>query len=538
MVKMSCEQHDALAAGSQFVTHLTGRMLAKLSPQPSAIDTNGFKALLKLVENTCQDSFDLFYALYAHNPNSSEQLAQVAEAFEQVRNDLLTFQSGNGSSSSSSHGAPTAIQLSKLVGGLKESKTVAVSDKAAALKLEGKKIVSLSVGEPDILPAPPVMAAAHAALDAGHVKYTANSGIRPLQEAICEYLLTKGLTYKPNQIVVSNGGKQSLLQAMLAICGPGDQVLIPAPYWVSYTEIAYMSGAETKVISTRASDGYCLMPADLEAAITPRTKVLVLCNPSNPTGAVHPARLLEELAAVLRRHPHVVIFADEIYEQITFDEPFVPFASLAGMYERTVTLNGFSKGPAMTGFRLGYLAAPVHVAGACAKVQSQNTSCPCSISQYAGIAALRQVIIPDDPLITPDDPLITPDDPLITPGIAALRQATPEWLASAVAGYRQKRDYTLQRLRQMPHVEHVYTPEGAFYAFPTIKACFGRVTAKGVQLADSNDVCLYLLEDFLLALVPGEAFGDPDCLRISYAASMETIADAMDKMEQGMKALT
>jgi aspartate/methionine/tyrosine aminotransferase len=325
---------------------------------------------------------------------------------------------------------------------------------------------------------------------------------------------------------------------MLAICGPGDQVLIPAPYWVSYTEIAYMSGAETKVISTRASDGYCLMPADLEAAITPRTKVLVLCNPSNPTGAVHPARLLEELAAVLRRHPHVVIFADEIYEQITFDEPFVPFASLAGMYERTVTLNGFSKGPAMTGFRLGYLAAPVHVAGACAKVQSQNTSCPCSISQYAGIAALRQVIIPDDPLITPDDPLITPDDPLITPGIAALRQATPEWLASAVAGYRQKRDYTLQRLRQMPHVEHVYTPEGAFYAFPTIKACFGRVTAKGVQLADSNDVCLYLLEDFLLALVPGEAFGDPDCLRISYAASMETIADAMDKMEQGMKALT
>jgi len=506
MVKMSCEQHDALAAGSQFVTHLTGRMLAKLSPQPSAIDTNGFKALLKLVENTCQDSFDLFYALYAHNPNSSEQLAQVAEAFEQVRNDLLTFQSGNGSSSSSSHGAPTAIQLSKLVGGLKESKTVAVSDKAAALKLEGKKIVSLSVGEPDILPAPPVMAAAHAALDAGHVKYTANSGIRPLQEAICEYLLTKGLAYKPNQIVVSNGGKQSLLQAMLAICGPGDQVLIPAPYWVSYTEIAYMSGAETKVISTRASDGYCLMPADLEAAITPRTKVLVLCNPSNPTGAVHPARLLEELAAVLRRHPHVVIFADEIYEQITFDEPFVPFASLAGMYERTVTLNGFSKGPAMTGFRLGYLAAPVHVAGACAKVQSQNTSCPCSISQYAGIAALRQ--------------------------------ATPEWLASAVAGYRQKRDYTLQRLRQMPHVEHVYTPEGAFYAFPTIKACFGRVTAKGAQLADSNDVCLYLLEDYLLALVPGEAFGDPDCLRISYAASMETIADAMDKMEQGMKALT
>ena len=201
----------------------------------------------------------------------------------------------------------------------------------------------------------------------------------------------------------------------------------------------------------------------------------------------------------------MVVFADEIYEQITYDEPHVAFAALPGMYERTVTLSGFSKGPAMTGFRLGYLAAPAHVASACAKVQSQNTSCPCSVSQHAAIAAVREV--------------------------------KPAWYAEAVAGYRKKRDYTLARLRAMPNCEHVYTPEGAFYAFPSVSGCFGKRTPKGVTLSDSEGVCLYLLEEWLLALVPGEAFGDGDCVRLSYAASMETITEAMDKMEQGLKAL-
>ena len=287
---------------------------------------------------------------------------------------------------------------------------------------------------------------------------------------------------------------------------------------------------------------------DLEAALTERTRVFILCNPSNPTGAVHSAALLEKLAAVLRKWPKVTIFADEIYEQITYDEPCVCFATLPGMYERTVTLNGFSKGPAMTGFRLGYVAAPTHVAAACAKVQSQNTSCPCSVSQMAAIAAIREV--------------------------------KPQWYADAVAGYRKKRDYTLKRLRAMPHCEHVYTPEGAFYAFPSVKGCFGKKvravphrtrrtrrtrraaraaphtpgavlmsarscarpllpsqTPKGTTIVDAEGVCLYLLEECLLALVPGEAFGEGECVRLSYAASMETITEAMDKMEKGLRAL-
>lgn len=203
--------------------------------------------------------------------------------------------------------------------------------------------------------------------------------------------------------------------------------------------------------------------------------------------------------------PNVVIIADEIYEQITYDEPHVSFATLPGMYERTVIVNGMSKGPAMTGFRLGYCAAPTHIAAACAKVQSQNTTCPCSISQHAAIAALTAV--------------------------------DKSWTDKAVKGYREKRDYCLKRLRAMAGVEHVYEPQGAFYAFPSIKGCLGKRTPKVQMLKDAEAVCMYLLEESLLALVPGEAFGDGECLRISYAESMEVIREAMNRMENGLTAL-
>jgi len=270
--------------------------------------------------------------------------------------------------------------------------------------------------------------------------------------------------------------------------------------------MAALCGARAVVLNTRASDGYCLMPADLAAGLTPKTKVLILCNPSNPTGAVHPAALLQRLAQVLAQWPRVVIIADEIYEQITYDEPHVAFASLPGMWERTVTINGFSKGAAMTGFRLGYLAAPTALAQACVKVQSQNTSSPCAVSQHAAIASIRS--------------------------------ADEAWMLNAVSGYRAKRDLILRRLRAMPGVEHAYEPQGAFYAFPSVRGCFGKKTPAGVTLTDAESVCLYLLEHALIALVPGEAFGDGDCLRISYAASEETLTATMDRMEASLNALT
>jgi len=326
-----------------------------------------------------------------------------------------------------------------------------------------------------------------------------------LRETICDYLrVSKGVSYTPAQVICSNGAKQSLLQCMLALCGPGDEVVIPAPYWVSYTQMSGLCGAKPVVISTRPEDGFLLQPEDLEAALNPSSRVFILCNPSNPTGAVHPLELLKKLAAVLARYPRVIVLADEIYEQITYDEPHVAFASIEGMYDRTVTINGFSKGQAMTGFRVGYIAASAEITAACNKVQSQNTSCPCSISQHAAIAALRDV--------------------------------PPSFQTEAIANFRAKRDFVLQRLNAMPHIS-CPTPQGAFYAFPTIAGLFGKRTPGGTTLHDSEGVCLYLLEDCHLALVPGEAFGDGSCLRISYAASIEELTKAMDIMEEGIKKL-
>jgi len=497
MVNMSCEQHDDMAAGSQFVTHLTGRLLSKLNLQPCSIATRGFNALLQLVDNTCRDSFDLFYALYSHNPYSSDQLTQFAEAFDELRADLVNFEA-NGAA------AAQPIQLSRRVRSMALSKTVAVTDKAAALRREGKEVISLSVGEPDFLPAPAVMAAAREALELGLVKYTENGGTMALREAICEYLQrSKGVEYTPAQVICSNGAKQSLMQCMLALCGSGDEVIVPAPYWVSYTQMAGLCGAKSVIINTRADEGFLLQPHALERALTPATRVLILCNPSNPTGAVHPPELLEALAAVLRKWPRVVILADEIYEQIVFDEKHVAFATLPGMYERTVTINGFSKGPAMTGFRVGYIAASKAIAAACNKVQSQNTSCPCSVSQHAAIAALK---------------------------------VPKSFQEEAIANFREKRDYVLRRIRAVPGVT-CETPQGAFYLFPTIAPLLGKRTPKGVVVEDSEALCLYLLDECHLALVPGEAFGDGTCLRISYAASMESLKEACDRFERGVSLL-
>ena len=292
---------------------------------------------------------------------------------------------------------------------------------------------------------------------------------------------------------------------MLSLVGPRDEVLIPAPYWVSYPQMCVLCGATATVIPTTADDGYCLQPAALEAAITPASRLLILCNPSNPTGAVHPPALLRELAAVVARHPNLLVVADEIYEQITFDEEHVAFATLPGMWARTITINGFSKGAAMTGFRLGYLAAPTQIAKACAKVQSQNTSCPSSVAQHAGLAYLRDV-----------------------PDAFATDNAT---------AFRAKRDYVLGRLGAIKGVT-CPTPQGAFYVFPKVSAFFGWRRAEQPPLMDAESVCLYLLEDWHLALVPGEAFGDPACLRISYATDMTTLTAAMDRFENGLNALS
>ncbi len=401
---------------------------------------------------------------------------------------------------------PSAVLevLNRHVETVQPSATLAVSARAKALASAGHDIVSLSAGEPDFDTPAPVVEAAHQALRDGFTHYTPNAGTADLREAVAHKLQGDGIPVEAKHVLCSNGAKQSVAQAVLAVCGPGDEVLIPAPYWVSYPEMARLAGATPVPISTTVEDDYTMTPEALREAITDQTRVLLFNSPSNPTGAVYSPERVRELAAVIREHPRLLVVADEIYAQVLFDAEHLSMASLPGMFERTMTVNGFSKAFAMTGWRLGYAAGPLWWSGAMATIQSQITSGPSSISQKAGVAAL---------------------------------QMDPEPLATMVSAFRQRRDAFLARLNALEGVR-CPTPEGAFYLFPDVSACYGKTTASGVTIEGSADLCLYLLEDHGVALVPGVAFGDDNGVRISYASAMEDLMKAADRIEAGLAELS
>jgi aspartate/methionine/tyrosine aminotransferase len=287
------------------------------------------------------------------------------------------------------------------------------------------------------------------------------------------------------------------------LCRPDDEVLIPAPYWVSYPEMTRFAGATPVALPTSVATSYRITPEALEAAINEHTRLLILCSPSNPTGSVYSRDELVALAAVLRRHEQVYVLSDEIYEYVLFDAEHVSFASLPGMIDRTITVNGFSKGYAMTGWRLGYMAGPKAIVKAAAKVQGQFTSAPCSITQRAGVAAMEMSREPIDAM---------------------------------VAAFRERRDYMLGELNGIAGVK-CPRPEGAFYLFPDVSALFGKQTPDGRVIESGQDVCFYLLDTHYVALVPGDAFGAPEGFRISYAASMENLKEAMARIKRGIEAL-
>ena len=400
---------------------------------------------------------------------------------------------------------PTTFQqINPFVAAMQPSATLVITARAAELKRSGVDVISLSAGEPDFPTPAPIVEAAHQALRDGRFGYTANAGTPELREAIAEKLTrVNGLHVSAADVVCSNGAKQSIAQAILAAASPGDEVAFAAPYWVSYPEQARLAGATPVPIPTSASDGYRLRPGALDAALTERTRVLVLNSPSNPTGAVLAREDLGAIADVLRRYPRVLVVADEIYEDVIFDAEHVSFASLDGMEERTVTVNGFSKAYAMTGWRLGYLAGPPWLVGAVDTLQSQLTSGPSSITQAAGVVALAMDRAP---------------------------------IHTMVAAFRARRDAVLARLNALDGVT-CPTPQGAFYLFPDVSGLFGRTTPQGETLADSLALCRYLLDEAAVALVPGEAFGDARGLRLSYATGMDALVEAMDRIEAALGAL-
>jgi len=400
---------------------------------------------------------------------------------------------------------------------LKPSTTVAISDLATEMKREGKDVISLAPGEPDFATPERVARAGGLAIEEGRTKYSPNAGIADLREAIVAKLEREnGITglIPTDSVVVTNGAKQAIAETILAACSPGDEVVVPSPYWVSYPEMARLAGADPVVVRTRLEDNFLLTPEGLEGALTEKSRVLILCSPSNPTGAVYTKAQLAALARVACRHPRLLVISDEIYEHIYYggEDPFPSsFAScgVPGAAERTVTVNGFSKSFAMTGWRVGYLAGPAPIAKAAAKVQSQFTSGASSLAQHAAVEALA-----------------------MCEEAAASGGRCGDEVESMVAEFRRRRDYACGRLRAMGGaiLPGGREPDGAFYLFPEVSEWM-----RGSGCETSDELCMRILREAGVATVPGSAFGQGDCLRLSYATSMGELERAFDKIEAWLR---
>ncbi|MDO4715607.1 MAG: pyridoxal phosphate-dependent aminotransferase [Bacteroidales bacterium] len=389
-------------------------------------------------------------------------------------------------------------QLSDRLLRLAPSATLAMSQKSADLKAQGIDIINLSVGEPDFNTPDHIKAAAKQAIDDNYSRYSPVPGYPSLRNAIVEKLRQEnGLTYTPAQIVVSNGAKQCVNNAIQTIINAGDEVIIPAPYWVSYPDMVALAEGTPITIPAPIEQNFKITPAQLEAAITPKTRAIILCSPSNPTGSVYSAEELEALAAVLRKHERIIVIADEIYEHINYIGKHASIAACEGMQERTVIINGVSKAYAMTGWRIGFLAAPLWLAKAANNLQGQYTSGPCSVSQMAATEAYAgpQTCVEE------------------------MRQA-----------FERRRNLIVELTREIPGLQ-VNNPQGAFYLFPKCSDFFGKSDGK-TTIRTSDDFALYLLETAHVACVGGDSFGAPECFRMSYATSDENIVEAIRRIKE------
>ena len=396
------------------------------------------------------------------------------------------------------------IQLSDRLLAMEESATIAMAKKSRELKALGMDIISLSLGEPDFYTPAFIKDAAKKALDDNYTMYTPVAGYDDLRESISlKFKRDNNLSYSKEQIVVSTGAKQSIANVVLSIINPGDEVIIPAPYWVSYLEIVKVAEGTPVVINAGLEKDFKITGDDLEKAITPKTKMLMFSTPCNPTGSVYTKEELADLARVLKKYPQIIALSDEIYEHINFIGKHESLAQFPEIYDQVVTVNGVSKAWAMTGWRLGYIGAPKTIALACDKVQGQFTSATCSITQKATISAMH---------------------------------ADPSVLSDMISAFKKRRDLVLSLLGEIPGIK-INNPDGAFYVFPDCSSFFGK-EYNGSTISNSDQLCMYLLEEGLVALVGGEAFGDPNCFRISYAASEETLTKAMHRIKEALSKLT
>jgi len=391
--------------------------------------------------------------------------------------------------------------LSDRLSRVRPSATVAITSLARELRSEGRDVIGLAAGEPDFDTPGHVRAAAIRAIEAGQTRYTAPDGMAELKSAISEkFRRENGLLYGSDEITVSTGGKQVLWNALLATLDPGDEVIVPAPYWVSYPDMVSMAGGTPVIVQTTAAAGFRLAPEALDAAITPRTRWLILNSPSNPTGAGYDAAALAALAEVLERHRHVWVMSDDIYEHIAY--PPFRFAAIAAvapaLSERTLTVNGVSKAYAMTGWRIGYGGGPEPLIAAMRTVQSQSTTNPCTISQWAAVEAL---------------------------------EGPQDFVVEARAAFQRRRDLVVERLNEVPGID-CPLPEGAFYVYPAIDACIGRHSPEGRQIDNDEEFAAALLAETGVAVVPGAAFGGSPAFRVSYATADPVLEEACARIAE------
>lgn len=389
------------------------------------------------------------------------------------------------------------IKLAERINRLQPSATLAMSQKSGELKAQGIDIINMSVGEPDFNTPNHIKEAAKQATDENYTRYSPVPGYPDLRKAIVEKLKKEnGLEYTTDQIIVSNGAKQSVCNTIMALVGEGDEVIIPAPYWVSYPQMVLLADGKPVFVEAKIEQDFKLTPEQLESAITPKTKMLILCSPSNPTGSVYSKEEMEGLAKVLRKYENIYIICDEIYEHINYTGQHASLASCEGMKERCIIINGVSKAYAMTGWRIGYIAAPLEIAKACNKLQGQYTSGPCSVSQKAAVAAYV---------------------------------SSQDCVEEMRVAFERRKNLIVQLAKEVPGFE-VNDPQGAFYLFPKCSAYFGKKDGDRV-INNSTDFAMYLLEVGHVATVGGDAFGSPECFRMSYATSDENIKEALKRIK-------
>jgi len=390
--------------------------------------------------------------------------------------------------------------LSKRITELTESQTLAMAARSRELIAKGIDVINLSLGEPDFLTPEHVREAGKQAIDQGYSFYTPVAGYAETREAVVKKLARdNSLHYVADQIVTSTGAKQSIINVLLCLLNPGDEIIIPTPYWVSYLSMVQLAEGKAVLVAAGVEQDFKITPAQLEAAITQKTKAFLFSSPCNPTGSVYTRGELEGLVAVFERYPQIIVISDEIYEYINFEGPHESIASIGNMIERTVVVNGLSKGFAMTGWRFGYIAAPLEIAKACIKLQGQFTSATCSITQRAAIAALTGDLAPT----------------------FEMREA-----------FRRRRKLVLDGLGQITNLR-CNEPTGAFYVFPDVSRFFGKKYNTNV-IHNADDLATYLLVEGHVAVVTGEAFGAPDCIRLSYATSDQKLQIALERMKKAL----